>query len=60
LHFYWQAGYAVYSISATHVDKLRRYINTQEEHHRGESFQDEYRRLLEKNDMKWIEQYVWD
>lgn len=58
--FYWQGGYGIFSISPGHVDKLRNYIANQESHHRHESFQDEYRRLLEKYGVEYDERYVWD
>src|SRR5262249_55898017 len=58
--FYWQAGYGAFSISPGHVDALERYIAEQEEHHRTESFQDEYRRLLQKYSVPYDERYVWD
>jgi hypothetical protein len=44
--FHWQAGYGAFSISPSHVEALREYIQNQEEHHRRETFQDELRRLL--------------
>jgi REP element-mobilizing transposase RayT len=58
--FHWQGGYGIFSISPSHVDDLRRYIENQEEHHRHESFQDEYRRLLKKYGIEYDERYVWD
>lgn len=58
--FSWQAGYGAFSISPTHVDALTKYIKAQEEHHRKESFQGEFRRLLRKYDVKWDERYLWD
>ena len=58
--FRWQEGYGAFSISPAHVDALREYISTQEEHHRKESFQDELRRLLKKYDVDFDERYVWD
>ena len=58
--FHWQSGYGIFSISPSHVGDLRRYIEDQEEHHRHESFQDEYRRLLKKYDIEYDERYVWD
>lgn len=36
------------------------YIENQEEHHRRESFQDEFRRLLKKYEVEYDERYVWD
>ena len=58
--FHWQSGYGAFSISPSHVEGLRAYIRNQEEHHRRESFQDEYRRLLKKYGLEFDEQYVWD
>jgi hypothetical protein len=39
---------------------LRKYIETQEEHHRKHSFQDELRAFLEKYKVEFDEKYVWD
>lgn len=58
--FHWQSGYGIFSLSPSHVDDLRRYIEGQEEHHRKETFKDEYRRLLRKYDIEFDERYVWD
>ena len=58
--FFWQNGYAAFSISPGHVEALREYIANQEEHHRKESFQDELRRLLTKYGLEWDERYIWD
>jgi REP element-mobilizing transposase RayT len=58
--FYWQNGYGAFSISPGHVESLRAYILNQEEHHKTESFQDEFRRLLTKCGVEWDERYVWD
>ena len=43
-----------------HVEALRIYIGNQEEHHRTETFQDKYRRLLRIYGLEWDERYVWD
>ncbi len=58
--FHWQGGYGAFSISPADVPKLRQYIARQEEHHRQEGFQDEFRRLLRKFDVEYDERYVWD
>jgi REP element-mobilizing transposase RayT len=58
--FYWQNGYGAFSISPSHVPALIEYIANQEEHHRTESFQDEYRRLCKKYGIEIDERYVWD
>lgn len=58
--FYWQSGYGAFSISPSHVESIQQYIANQEEHHRHESFQDEFGRLLEKYGIEYDERYVWD
>ena len=58
--FYWQSGYAAFSVSPGHVEALREYIGNQESHHRQESFQDELRRIMTKYNVAWDERYVWD
>ena len=51
--FAWQRGYGIFSVSPDAVSSLRRYIETQEEHHRTQSFEDEFVRLLEQHGMAW-------
>ena len=58
--FHWQAGYGAFSVSPSHVEPLLKYIAEQEEHHRKESFQDEFRRLCKKYGVALDERYVWD
>ena len=58
--FAWQAGYGAFSVSPAHVEALIGYIANQEEHHRRESFQDEFRRICAKYGVPIDERYVWD
>ena len=58
--FEWQAGYADLSVSESNLEQVKRYIVTQEEHHRKRSFQDEVRELLQRHRMEWDERYIWD
>ncbi len=58
--FQWQSGYGAFSISPSHVDDLKRYIANQSEHHKTETFQDEFRRLCRKYGLEIDERYVWD
>jgi len=44
--FGWQEGYGVFSVSSSHVDAVRAYIERQEEHHRTVSSDDELRALI--------------
>jgi putative transposase len=58
--FDWQDGYGAFSISPSHVEGLKAYIRDQEQHHRRETFQDEFRRLMRKYGIEFDERYVWD
>jgi shikimate 5-dehydrogenase len=58
--FYWQNGYGTFSVSPSHVDALIEYIMNQVEHHRRETFQDEFRRMYKKYGVAIDERYVWD
>ena len=58
--FAWQAGYGAFSVSASLVEDVTRYIQNQAEHHRARTFQDEFRRLLELYRVEYDEAYVWD
>jgi putative transposase len=58
--FAWQNGYGVFSIGQSQVEDVRTYIANQEEHHRKTSFQDEFRRLLQRYEVDFDERYVWD
>ncbi len=46
--FDWQDEYFAVSVSESQVNKVRDYIQNQEEHHRKKSFQDEYNEFIEK------------
>ena len=58
--FYWQSGYGAFSISPSHVDGLTAYIRDQEQHHKKETFQDEFRRICAKYGVPLDERYAWD
>jgi len=58
--FAWQNGYGIFSIGFSQVETVKQYIAGQEEHHRKISFQDEFRQLLKRYEIKFNEQYVWD
>lgn len=58
--FSWQAGYGAFSIGESQVEVVVKYIQSQEEHHRKISFQEEYRKFLERYNVAFDERYVWD
>jgi len=58
--FAWQRGYGAFSVSHSGLDALKHYIDSQEEHHRTKTFEDEYRVFLEKYGIEFDERYLWD
>src|SRR5262249_17795896 len=56
-NFAWQPGYGAYTVSASSVDALTKYIANQKEHHRSKSFQEEYVEFLKKSGVKYDERY---
>jgi putative transposase len=59
-NFYWQDGYGAFSVNPSQVEIVKAYIQNQEEHHRKNTFQNEYRAFLKKYNMEYDERYVWD
>jgi len=47
--FAWQDGFAAFSYSQTHIDRVFRYIKNQEEHHRNKVFRKEYIEMLKQH-----------
>ena len=59
--FHWQAGYGAFSVSASRIPAVKRYITDQPAHHRTDfSFQDEFRKFLKEYHIQYDERYVWD
>ncbi|MGJ8724752.1 MAG: IS200/IS605 family transposase [Roseibacillus sp.] len=58
--FSWQSGYGAFAVSVSQIDKATQYIANQKEHHQKNTFQDEFRILLELHKISFDEQYVWD
>jgi REP element-mobilizing transposase RayT len=58
--FYWQTGYGAFSVSASNEKAVVDYIIHQVRHHRRMTFQQEFRKFLQKHGIEYDEQYVWD
>ena len=58
--FWWQTGYGAFSVAQSQVATVTRYIERQEEHHRREGFQEEFRQLLSRHQVPYDERYMWD
>lgn len=58
--FSWQEGYGAFSYAHSQIENVFQYIANQEEHHKKETFQEEYLDLLEKFDIEFNEKYLFD
>ena len=58
--FAWQEGYGVFSYSHSHIDKVFRYIQEQEMHHQKLTFRDEYVGLLNRFEVEFKDEYLFD
>jgi putative transposase len=53
----WQEGYGAFTYSAKEKDIIINYVKNQKEHHKTESFHDEFKRLLTENEIEFDEKY---
>lgn len=58
-NFAWQGGYAAFSVSQSVVDKTLAYVKSQQEHHKKQSFKDEYIAFLKLYNIEYDERYVF-
>lgn len=58
--FRWQNGYALFSYSQSHLDRVVKYIERQEYHHRSMKYEDEYTRILDLYKIDRIGKKVFD
>jgi hypothetical protein len=58
--FEWQQGYGAFSYHRSMVDKVYKYIQNQEEHHKTQSFREEYVQLLNEFKVDYDEKYLFE
>jgi REP element-mobilizing transposase RayT len=54
----WQEGYGAFTYSIKEKDRIIDYVKNQKEHHKTESFIEEYKRLLVENGITLDEKYL--
>ena len=59
-HFQWQDGYGVFTCSHSQLTNVSNYIKNQPEHHKKQNFKGEYLHFLEKHEIGYDEQYLFD
>ena len=57
--FGWQDGYGAFSVSPSSVPTVVDYIANQREHHRHQTFEEEYRIFLERHGIDFDERYTF-
>jgi REP element-mobilizing transposase RayT len=58
--FEWQKGYGSFTHSHSQIDNVVKYILTQEEHHKKKPFKEEYWEMLEKNNVEFNQEYLFE
>ena len=57
--FDWQEGYGAFSVSASQMESVVKYIQNQGSYHKKVSFQQEYIALLKKHGVEYDPRYVF-
>lgn len=58
--FAWQKGYGAFSVSASNLAAVTRYIESQPEHHKKRDFEVEFVALLKRHGVAFDARYVFD
>jgi putative transposase len=58
--FNWQEGFGAFSYSKSHIGNVVNYILNQEEHHKAKTFKEEYLEFLEKFEIEYNENYLFE
>ena len=56
--FSWQEGYGAFSYGKSQIDKVVKYIQQQEMHHKKRNFEEEYLELLKLFEIEFEERYI--
>jgi len=57
--FEWQEGYGVFSYGQSQVDSVYHYIRNQQEHHKTQTFREEYIQSLKEFKIDYNEMYIF-
>lgn len=60
IKFSWQDGYASFSVSASNIPAVKRYVVNQEERHRKMSYEDELMTLLRRHGIEFDPKEIFD
>ena len=58
--FSWQDGFGAFTYSKSHIDNVVKYVLNQPEHHKKQTFRNEYLLLLQKFEIDYDEKYLFE
>lgn len=58
--FQWQEGYGAFSYSHSALDNVIAYVRNQKEHHKKQSFKEEYKEFLNKFQVEHKDEYLFE
>jgi len=58
--FTWQAGYGAFVVRYSHLIQVKIYLSRQAVHHRRVTFQEEFIEFLQRHEIPYDEQYLWN
>lgn len=58
--FEWQKGFGAFTVSYDRIEAIQNYIRNQKEHHRTKSFQEEYVDFLQRHDIEFRPEYLFE
>jgi putative transposase len=58
--FSWQDGFGAFSYSRSHINNVVQYVINQPEHHKKQTFKEEYLLFLEKFEIEYNEKYLFE
>ncbi len=60
LKFHWQDGYGAFTVSPSCKNGVVAYIENQMEHHRKQTFQEEFLKMLMLHEVAYDPEYIWE
>ena len=58
--FYWQNGYAAFTVGPRRIDLVATYIENQQAHHQSKDFKKEMRLFFDTYRVSYDERFVWE
>lgn len=59
-NFSWQGGYGGFSVSSSKVEVVKKYIENQKNHHKKQTFREEYLQFLKEYGVDYDETFLWN